>query len=100
MVPTALWIGWLDASDDLIAMSGTSYPAGSFGPGGSGVVNTAIVDGDVAGAGWAIASVALYDAPTGGDIVVAAPLPAVVTPDADEPLSFPIGSLAFAIAAG
>lgn len=95
LVPSTLWVGWLDASDALIAMTGTSYPTSAFGPFGDGVANTAVLDGGVAVDGWpSIAAVALYDAP-GGDVVVAAVLPAPVSPAADEPLSFPVGSLAF-----
>lgn len=98
LIPATLWVGWLDDTGDLIAMSGTSVPQDVFGPSGDGVANVTAIDAGVAGAGWTIHSVGLFDAPTGGDLVVSADLPAPVSPDEDDPLVFGAGGLTFEVA--
>lgn len=98
LVPAQLWTGWLDASGQLIAMTGLPMSHDSFGPADDGVTNTVMVDCGVAGAGWAIAGVGLFDA-AGGDLLVSAVLSAVVTPDEGEPLTFDPGALSFQVTA-
>lgn len=96
LVPAQLWSGWLDADGDLIAMTGLPVAHEAFGPSGDGVANTTMIDCGVAGAGWVIAAVGLYDAATGGALVVSATVSA--TPDEGEPLVFEPGALTFVIA--
>ena len=95
LIPSTLWVGWLDATDTLVAMSGTSYPASAFTGFGDGVTTTQTLDGGVAGTGWAIKAVALYDAATSGSIVASASLPAPVTPTSGASLRFVAGALSF-----
>ncbi len=97
LLPAFLWVGWLDAADVLIAMSGTYVTQGSFAATGTGVSNAVALDCGVAGAGWApIVSVAFYDASAGGDMVFAIQLPAPVDPPDGEPIGFPVGALTVA----
>ena len=98
LVPAVLWTGWLDSSGGLIAMTGLTVSHDAFGPAGDGVANTTAVDCGVAGAGWTIAAVGLFDA-ADGDLIVSAALPAPVMPDEDEALMFEPGSLTFQVTA-
>lgn len=97
LIPSRLWVGWLDAAGDLIEMSGTVVSQGAFGPATDGVTNTEPIDCGVAGDGWVIAAVGLFDAPT-GDLVITASFPDPLTPDEDEPLIFAAGGLVFEVA--
>ena len=98
LIPATLHIGWLDDSGDLIAMSGTSITHDTFGPSGNGVANIAAIDAGVAGDGWTIHAVGLFDTPTGGDLVASADLPAPVSPTEGGPLVFGPGGLTFEVA--
>ncbi|QZN86874.1 hypothetical protein [Cellulomonas sp. C5510] len=98
LVPTVLWTGWLDASGDVIAMTGLSVRHEAFGPAGDGVANTQSVDCGVAGDGWTIAALGLFDAAAGA-LIVSADLPAPVTPDEGDPLVFEPGALTFQVPA-
>ncbi|WP_169165091.1 hypothetical protein [Cellulomonas taurus] len=98
LVPAQLWTGWLDASGQLIAMSGLPVSHEAFGPVSDGVANTTPLDCGVAGEGWAIAGVGLFDAADGA-LLVAATLSSVVTPDEGDPLTFDPGALTFRVSA-
>lgn len=98
LIPSVLWVGWLNGSGDLIAMSGTSVPQTIFGPSGDGVTNVADIDAGVAGTGWTIAGVGLYDSATAGDVVATADLPAPVSPPAGDTLVIATGDLVFTVA--
>jgi len=97
LIPVVLWSGWLNAAGTLIAMTGLSVAHAAFGPATDGVTNTAMLDCGVAGVGWSIAAVGLFDA-ADGDLVVSAALPAVLTPAEGDPLLFAAGGLVFQVA--
>lgn len=97
LVPSRLHVGWLDSEGDLIAMSGTSVLSAAFEASGDGVVNTTSIDAGVAGSGWVIAGVGLFDAPSGGDVVLSASTSGPVEPDEGAPLSIAAGALAFTV---
>ena len=96
LVPARLWSGWLDADGNLIAMTGLPVTHDAFGPSGDGVANTATVDCGVAGGGWSIAALGLFDA-ADGDLVVSADLDAVYSPAEGESLTFAPGALTFVV---
>ena len=99
LIPSVLWSGWLDAAGTLIAMTGLSVDHAEFGPtAGGGVTNLVLLDCGVAGVGWSISAFGLFDAATGGDLVVSADLAAVATPAEDDVLAFGWGMLAFQVA--
>ncbi len=98
LVPATLWTGWLDASGDLIAMTGLSVAHTAFGPSGDGVANTAEVDCGVAGAGWTIAALGLFDAAADGALILSADLTTPATPDEGDPMLFEPGDLTFVTA--
>jgi len=98
LIPNRLWVGWLDASGNLIAMSGTYLAHTVFGPIADGVANISAVDCGIAGTGWAIAKVGLFDA-AGGNLIVSCDLPSVASPTAGAPLGFAAGDLKFTVAA-
>ena len=92
-----LWSGWLDSDGALIAMTGLPVAHEAFGPSDDGVANTVLVDCGVAGAGWVIAGVGLFDAETGGSLVVSAQLSAPNTPAEGDELTFAPGALKFVV---
>ncbi|MBO9555615.1 hypothetical protein [Cellulomonas sp.] len=99
LIPAVLWLGWLDGSGGLIAMSGTSVTHEVWGPSGDGVSNVVAIDAGAAGDGWGtLRGVGLFDAAVDGTLVVAAALGAPVTPDEDEALAFEPGALVFVAA--
>lgn len=97
VIPENLWGGWLDNLDALIAMTGLTVPHAAFTETTDGVINSAVIDAGVAGVGWNPYSFALYDAASGGDIVLVAAVTPFTPTDGDA-LVFPIGSLTFTIA--
>lgn len=71
LIPDALWIGWIDAAGNLVAMSSRTAPHAAFEVVGDTVTNTATIDAGVAPAAPStITAMGLFDAPTGGDLVV------------------------------
>lgn len=96
LVPAQLWSGWLDADGNLIAMTGLPVSHDAFGPSGDGVANTTTIDCGVAGDGWAIAGLGLFDAADGA-LVVSADLDVVQTPAEGEALTFSPGALTFVV---
>ena len=98
LIPSVLWSGWLNAAGTLIAMTGLSVDHTAFGPATDGVTNTAVLDCGVAGAGWSISAVGLFDAAADGDLIVSADLAAVATPAEDDVLAFGPGLLVFQVA--
>ena len=100
LVPSTLWVGYLDSTGALIAMSGTTAAASGFEPLGDGVTNSGGLDCGASGTGWHIAAVGLFDA-AAGDLVVSAALvdeagtPTTVSPTAGDPISFAAGALVF-----
>lgn len=98
LIPAELHIGWLDSTGALIAMSGMSVTHDVFGPTTDGVTNISTIDGGVAGTGWDIYGVGLFDAPTSGTLVISAALPAHRTPAAGDALSFGAAALLFTVA--
>jgi len=98
LIPSVLWIGLLDGTGTLIAMSGTSVTHDQFQAATDGVENAVTIDGGAAGVGWEIHQVALYDAATGGAIVLSADLPAPAAPLEGDPLAFAAGGLTFTVA--
>lgn len=99
LIPAVLWSGWLNAAGTLIAMTGLSVDHAEFGPtAGGGVTNLVLLDCGVAGVGWSIAAVGLFDAATGGDLIVSADLTEVATPAEDDVLAFGWGMLVFQVA--
>ncbi len=99
LIPSVLWLGWLDEDGDLVAMSGTTVSHDVFAALDDGVTNVVAIDAGAAGAGWTIAGVGLFDAASGGDLVVSAVLDAPVSPDEDAPLTFEAGGLLFSVSA-
>ena len=97
LFPSRLHIGWLDSEGDLIAMSGMSVSSSAFTEIGGGVANTSAVDAGVAGTSWTIHGVGLYDAPSGGALVLAASTSAPVTPAAGDAIIIPAGGLVFTV---
>lgn len=100
LAPETLWLGWLDADGELIAMSGTSVPHEAFGATESGVENADPVDAGVAGSGWVIAAVGLFADPNGEELFVTATLDEPLEPDDEDELAFDVGGLAFDYAGG
>jgi len=98
LIPSRLWLGWLDASGTLIAMSGMAVAQTVFGPATDGVTNVSDIDAGVAGSGWTIASVGLFDASTSGALVAAADLPATASPSTGDTLVIEAGALTFTVA--
>lgn len=98
LIPAVLHVGWLTSTGALIAMSGMSITHDVFGETTDGVVNTSLIDGGVAGTGWTIAAVGLFDAAASGALVASATLSTPATPAAGDPLSFDAGNLAFTAA--
>jgi hypothetical protein len=97
LIPEVLWTGWLDATGTLVAMTGLTVAHSLFGPATNGVTNTATVDCGVAGTGWSIKALGLFDA-AAGVLIVAADLPAVLTPALNDALVFEPGNLLFVVA--
>lgn len=95
LAPAVLWVGWLDEAGDLVAMSGTSVPASAFVAAGDGVTNAAALDCGAAGAGWTIAGVGLFDAASGGELVVSAAHADPVSPAQGASLGYAAGALTF-----
>lgn len=98
LVPSLLWIGFLDGAGALVAMSGTSVTHDVRAPTADGVTNAVLIDAGTAGSGWTFSKVGLFDAPSGGDLMLAASLPAPQSPAEGEPLSIASGALTFAVA--
>ena len=94
LIPSVLWIGWLHEGS-LVDMAGTSVTHDVFGPSDAGVANTDTVDGGVAGAGWTIDAVGLFDA-ADGDLVVSAQI-GELTPSEGDALFFAPGDLTFEV---
>lgn len=98
LIPSVLWLGWLDADGSLIAMPGVRVPHEAWGPSGDGVTNLVLIDAGSAEAGWGtLHGAGLFDADTDGALVVAATLAAPVTPAEDDPLVFEPGALTFEV---
>lgn len=98
VIPTALWTGWLDGAGALIAMTGLSVEHDVWGPAGDGVTNTQPLDCGVAGTGWEIHALGLFDAEAGA-LVVSADLAVPLTPADGDPLVFAAGGLTFQVSA-
>lgn len=99
VLPATLHIGWLDSDGDLIAMSGRTVSAAAFTAVGSVMVNSAALDAGEAEAGWTIAAVGLFDAATGGSLVLSADLALPMAPTAGAALSIAPGALRFQVTA-
>lgn len=97
LVPAVLWTGWLDASGDVIAMTGLSVTHEAFGPSGDGVANITLIDCGVADAGWEISALGLFDAAAGA-LIVSADLASPVTTTDGQELTIAPGALTFVIA--
>lgn len=98
LVPAVLHLGWLDNTGALIAMSGATVSHDAFGPVEHGVSNIVTLDAGVAGDGWDIAAVALFDAASSGQLVASADLAEPVSPPEGSALTIPAGSLSFIVA--
>src|SRR5690606_41376916 len=59
-MPAQLRLGWLDATGAVLGLAPGSVPSDVFEPSGDGVVNTALMDGGVAGPGWVVHGVGLF----------------------------------------
>jgi len=97
VIPEVLWGGFLDGSGALIAMTGIRVRHDAFTTATDGVTNSVRLDCGVAGTGWTIAGFALFDAASGGAIVLSASVTSV-SPAVDEPLAFAPGGLTFTYA--
>lgn len=106
LVPSVLWLGWLDDAGALIATTGTSVTHAVFGPATDGVTTLVELDAGVAGDGWHIAALALLDAATDGQVIISAGLvdtsgdPTIISPDVDTPLSLEPGAVTFRTTSG
>lgn len=100
VIPDVLWVGLLDATETLIAMTGLTVSHDDFGPVTDGVANTTVIDCGVAGASWSIAYVALFDAASGGDVIARAAVSPAVEPTDGDTLAIPAGDLVFTYDAG
>lgn len=98
LVPAVLWLGWLDEFGDLIAMAGVQVPHEVWGATDTGVANVEPIDAGLAGDGWEIHAVGLFDAEVDGSLVVSAALPAPLLPLEDDPLAFDVDGLVFDLA--
>ncbi|MCR6647800.1 MAG: hypothetical protein NVV70_06530 [Cellulomonas sp.] len=99
LFPSVLHVGWLDGAGSLIAMSGRTVAQSNFAESAGGVANVAAIDAGVAGGAWTIAAVGLFDAASGGSLVLAAAAPAAVEVSAGQSLSIPAGGLVFTVVA-
>ncbi|MCR6649699.1 MAG: hypothetical protein NVV70_16770 [Cellulomonas sp.] len=97
LFPAILHIGWLDASGDLIAMSGRTVAQSAFAPVTGGVANVTTIDAGVAGSGWSIKGIGLFDAATGGELVLSAQSDTTVSPTSGQSLTIPAGALVFTV---
>lgn len=96
VIPEVLWGGWLDADGELIAMTGLPVAHDDFGPASNAVVNSVTVDAGLAPA-VTPTRFGLFDAASGGDLVIYAEISFDEPPVEDEPQSFAPGTLAFVI---
>lgn len=94
-MPSTVSVGWLDGAGELIATAPGVVASTVFEPSGDGVVNTAAIDAGVAGTGWVIESVGLYDQL--GRLLITAALPAPLSPAAGDVLRFGVGALTFGV---
>ena len=76
-------------------MAGTSVTQDAFGASETGVTNVETVDAGVAGTGWTVDAVGLFDAED-GDLVVSAVV-TEFTPAEGDPLFFAPGDLTFEV---
>lgn len=87
VIPAVLWLGWLNGTAEVtterVRVPNTDAV---FGPSGDGVTNITPIDAGVATGAWTMTAVGLFDAPTGGALVITAPLPAPVSVSADDAL--------------
>lgn len=93
-IPEVLWPGWMDTDLNLLGMVGEALSHDQFGPVENGVANIEAIDGGLAGAGWNIGGLALYDAEVGGLIIVVA-LVTPYEPEEGEVLTLGPGMLVF-----
>lgn len=94
VIPDTLYSGWLDASLDLIAMSGTTVAHEQFGESGLGVANIETIDAGLAPADEP-AFFALFDDAVDGEVVAYAPVTFDTPPVDGDPLAFEAGELTF-----
>lgn len=96
VIPDVLWTGWLDGAGDLVAMTGLTVSHDVFGPTADGVTNAVPIDCGLAGAGWTIAALGLFDA-AAGDLIASAAFAAPITPAEDDELVFAPTGLTFEV---
>jgi len=98
VIPAVLWTGWLGPTGVLVGMTGMTVEHAVFTPSVDGVTNMSIIDCGVAGAGWIIHTLGIFDGAAGA-LIAAAYLPADVSPAAGDPLSVDVGGLTFTVTA-
>lgn len=80
VIPAVLWLGWLNGTAEVTAERvRVPNTDAVFGPSGDGVTNIAPIDAGVAETALTLTAVGLYDAKTGGNLIITAPLPNSVT---------------------
>jgi hypothetical protein len=97
LIPSVLWLGYLDAAGNLIAMVETPISHDSFGPNEDGVENIDPIDGGTAGESWVIDAVGLFADAEGTELIVSAELDLPAEPEEDEEITFDVGDLQFYI---
>ena len=94
VMPAVLWLGWLDSTGEVtterVRVPNTDAV---FTPSGDGVANLAPIDAGVATGAWTLTAAGLWDAATGGVLVITMPLPTPVTVSVNDLLAVPAGGL-------
>lgn len=96
LMPAQLRLGWLDATGAVLGLAPGSVPSDVFEPSGDGVVNTALMDGGVAGPGWVVHGVGLFT--LDGVLVLSQDLAAPQSPQEGDPLVFAPGAFRVEVA--
>lgn len=96
LFPDTLWVGILDAAGELLATPTTPVHQTVWAPVVDGVTNGVPIDCGVAGSGWEIHAVGLFDGPD-GDLILSAALDTPRTPAQGDPLVFQVGGLTFTV---
>lgn len=97
LIPAVLWLGWLNGDGVELTTSRVRVDNTDavFGPSREGVTNVSPIDaGTVTGT---VAALGLWDAPTGGAMVISANLLTPVISSEDEPLVIGVAGLVFEV---
>lgn len=94
LIPAILWLGWLDETEtevtaDRVRVENTDAV---FGPYGDGVTNVSAIDAGTAQNAATVTALAFYDAATGGDLILTAPVDPIPV-EVDATLTIPAGGL-------